>query len=441
VSSGSDQLAVAAPVLVAIVASIVIGRLYPLPVRALLPLAGRRRGPVGFLGLSQAGRSGLAFILPALALVLTLTLAAFGVMLTQSVAAGQLASSWARTGADAIFTAPGNDVISATARRAVTAVPGVRQTALVYIEANTYQSNNFLLTTAARTESLGVAIVNPPQYAALARDTPWPQFPAAALARRAGPIPILVSAAAAASEPGLAVGARQTLDAYGIKIRVRIAGITGDQTPAFPGGAAFIAYPQWASALLPAVPGPNELLVTGAVLSVRRLDAVASLRLHDDGLLLRSSLLQAQQASAAQYAVRLFDIGSWAAAALSAVALLFGLGATAQARSQLRTRMSAMGMSARQARALALFDPMALLIVAIAGMAAAGTLLSLISSQVIALRSLTSSASPVPVRLDLAALLYPAAGAIALALIIIAAEHGLASRAETAAALRHEEAS
>jgi putative ABC transport system permease protein len=440
ISSGSDQLAVAAPALVAIVASIVIGRLYPLPVRALLPLAGRRRGPVGFLGLSQAGRSGLAVILPALALVLTLTLAAFGVMLTQSAAAAELASSWVRTGADAIFTAPGNDVISVPAQRSVAAVPGVRQTALAYIEINTYQSNNFLLTTSARTESLGVAIVNPRPYAALARDTPWPQFPAAALARRAGPIPILVSAAAAGSEPGLTLGARQTLDAYGIKIGVRVAGIVGNATPAFPAGAAFIVYPQWAAARMPAVPGPNELLVTGASLSVPRLEAVASVHLHDDGLLLRSSLLRAQQRSAAQYAVRMFDVGSWAAAALSAVALLFGLGATAQARRHLRTRMSALGMSSRQARALALFDPVSLLIVAIAGMAAAGTLLALISSEVVPLRSLTGSAGPVAVQLNLTALAYPAAGVVALALIIIAAEHGLAARAESAADLRNEEA-
>ena len=440
ISSGSDQLAVAAPVLVAIVASIVIGRLYPLPIRALLRLAGRRRGPVGFLGLSQAGRSGLAVILPALALVLTLTLAAFGVMLTQSAAAAELASSWVRTGADAIFTAPGNDVISVPAQRAVATVPGVTQTALAYIEINTYQSNNFLLSTSARTESLGVAIVDPRPYAALARDTPWPRFPAAALARRAGPIPILVSAAAAGSEPGLTIGARQTLDAYGIKIGVRIAGVVGNATPAFPAGAAFIVYPQWAAARLPAVPGPNELLVTGASLSVPRLEAVASVHLHDDGLLLRSSLLRAQQQSAAQYAVRMFDVGSWAAAALSAVALLFGLGATAQARRHLRTRMSALGMSSRQARALALFDPVSLLIVAIAGMAAAGTLLALISSEVIPLRSLTGSAVPVPVQLNLTALLYPAAGVAALALIIIAAEHALAARAESAADLRNEEA-
>ncbi len=188
------------------------------------------------------------------------------------------------------------------------------------------------------------------------------------------------------------------------------------------------------------MPGPNELLVTGASLSVPRLEAVASVHLHDDGLLLRSSLLRAQQQSAAQYAVRMFDVGSWAAAALSAVALLFGLGATAQARRHLRTRMSALGMSSRQARALALFDPVSLLIVAIAGMAAAGTLLALISSEVIPLRSLTGSAVPVPVQLNLTALLYPAAGVAALALIIIAAEHALAARAESAADLRNEEA-
>jgi putative ABC transport system permease protein len=439
VAGGSDQLGIAAPVLVATVASIVIGRLYPIPVRGMLLLANRRRGPVSFLGLSQAGRAGLATIVPALALVLTLTLAAFGVMLTQSVATGQIASTWAKTGADAIFTAPGNNVVTTTAQGAVDTVPGVRHTAAAYVEASTNQTSNFLMTVSGGTVALGIAIVNPPAYGALARDTPWPAFPVAALAQRPGPVPILVSAAAAAADPGLVTSGPQTLSAYGIKIAVRVAGTLGT-TPAFPAGGTFIVYPQWAAAQIASVPGPNELLATGPRLSVPRLRAVASLHLHGDGLLLRSTLLNAQLSSAAEYAVRLFDLGGWAAAALSAVALFFGLGATAHARRTLRTRMSAMGMPTRQARALALFDPLALLATAIAGMTMAVGLLTVISRQVIPLQSLTSSATSVPVTLSLTALAIPAAGVMALAFTVITAEHVLAIRSETATALRYEEA-
>jgi putative ABC transport system permease protein len=439
VAGGSDQLGIAAPILVAIVASIFIGRLYPIPVRGLLPLAARRRGSVGFLGLTQAGRSGLGAILPALALVLTLTLAAFGVMLTQSVASGQVASTWASTGADALFTAPGNGVIAATAQHAVDAVAGVKHTALVAIEANTYQSNNIILTSSGSPVSLGVGIVDPRSYAALSKDTPWPLFPASAIGQRGGPVPILVSAAAAASQPGLDVGARQTLSAYGTKIPVVVEGIIGD-TPAFPTGGPFVIFPQWAVAQMPIVPGPNELLVTGPKLSVPQLRKVGEVHLHGDGLQLRSDLLSAQLKSAAEFAVRLFALGSWAAAALSAVALFFGLGATAQSRRTLRSRMSAMGMSSRQARALALFDPVALLIVAVVGMLMSAGLLALISRQIIPLSSLTSSSSPVPVSLSLPALALPAAGAVALALIVITAEHVLAARSESSQALRYEEA-
>jgi putative ABC transport system permease protein len=439
VAGGSDQLGIAAPVLVATVASIVIGRLYPIPVRALLPLAMRRRGPVSFLGLSQARRAGLASIVPALALVLTLTLAAFGVMLTQSVAAGQIASTWAKTGADAIFTAPGNNVITPVAQHAVAAVPGVLHTALVFTAAYNGQFPNSLITTAGQAENISIAVVSPAEYGALSNDTPWPGFPVPALARRPGPVPILISAVAVADQPGAVTGTRLTLNAYGIKVGVRVAGTIGT-TPAFPAGGAFVVFPQWAIAQLPSIPGPDELLATGPHVSVSRLDATAALHLHGDTLQLRSALLGAQLGSAAEYAVRLFDLASVAAAALSAVALCFGLAATGKNRRILRTQMSAMGMSAGQARALALYDPLALLATAIAGMILAVGLLSLIARQIIPLQSLTSSTTGVALSLSLLALAIPAAGAIALALVVIATEHVLTTRSESGTALRYEEA-
>lgn len=439
VAGGTNQLGTATPVLVAIVASILIARLYPIPVRGMLPLASRRPGAVSFLGLSQAGRAGLGAILPGLALVLTLTIAAFGVMLDQSVSTGQLASTWAKSGADAVFTAPGDDVITAAAQHAVDTVPGVKHTTLVFVDTNTFNNNDIIIPTAGSPVSLGVGIVDPASYAALAKDTLWPSFPAAALARGPGPVPVLVSTDAAASQPGLAPGSEQTLSAYGTRVKVVVAGTIG-ATAAFPSGGPFIIMPEWAVATLPFVRGPDELLVTGPELSVRRLKAVAAAHLRDDGLLLRSTLVKAEQDSAAQYAVRLFSLGSWAAAALSVVALIFGLGATARTRHTLRTRLTAMGMSARQARALALFDPVALLAVAVLGMAAAVSLLSVISRQIIPLNSLTSSPALVPVSLSVTAVAIPAASVIVLALIAISAEHLFATRSESARALRREEA-
>jgi len=438
--SGSDQLGVLSPVLVAIAASIAVGRLYPLPVRALLPLTASRRGPVGFLGMTKVGRSGLATMLPALALVLTLTLAAFGWMLTKSVSDGQITSSWSQSGADAVVTASGNNTVSTAAEHAFAALPGVRHTALVYTAGGTTQFAPSLISPAGKSVALGLAVVDPAPYAALSDDTPWTKFPASVLAKRAGPVPILISAAAAATA-GVdgTLGSHQKLELGGIYMPVRIAGTIGD-TAAFPAGGPYVVMPQWAVGTFPSIPGPSTLLVSGPSAAPSALTALAAHDVRGSQVIVRASLLHAERTSAAQYAVRLFILGSWAAAALSVVALLFGLAATAQSRRTLRTRMAGLGMSSSQARALALFDPVSLLTVAIVGTLAAGAGLSLISRQVINLAALTSSATPAPVRLDLLALLVPAAGVVVLALVMVASEHALASRGESATALRTEEA-
>jgi putative ABC transport system permease protein len=63
----------AAPALVAILAVIVVGRLYPMVVRGLLRLSASSRGASGFLVLTRAARTSLASTAPAFALVLALT--------------------------------------------------------------------------------------------------------------------------------------------------------------------------------------------------------------------------------------------------------------------------------------------------------------------------------------------------------------------------------
>ncbi|WP_338119547.1 ABC transporter ATP-binding protein, partial [Streptomyces parvus] len=74
--SDTDLLVSGAPVLVALIAALVLVRLYPLPLRlAARPMA-RLRGAIGFLSLARAGRSSAGGALPLLALLLALATAA-----------------------------------------------------------------------------------------------------------------------------------------------------------------------------------------------------------------------------------------------------------------------------------------------------------------------------------------------------------------------------
>jgi putative ABC transport system permease protein len=435
-----NALTLASPVLIAAAASIAVARLYPIPVRALLPLATRRRGPVGFLGLASAGRSGLSAILPALVLVLTMTLAAFGWMLAATVTSGQIASSWMSLGADAVITVSHNHAISIAAQRAVGAVPGVRHSALVYVTGGTTEFAPSLYAAHQSGFPVGLAVVSPGQYAALASSTPWAAFPAFSLARRPGAVPILVSDGAAAAEPGQsATNTRQVLELGGIRLPVVVAG-TISVTPAFPGGGSYVVMPQWAEADFPSISGPATLLVTGSSIATAALTRAADQTMPSPTIVLRSQLLRALQSAVANYAVRLFLLSVWASAALSAFALMFGLAATSQARRQLRRRLSAFGMSGRQIRALSLTDPLALLLVAVLGMVLAALTLILISGKAINLAALTGATSATGVSLSLPAILIAAAAAIILALAAMAAENTLAARADATTAPRTEEA-
>jgi putative ABC transport system permease protein len=441
--SGGD-LAEVSPLLVAAAASIGIARLYPVPVRALLPVAIRRRGPVGFIGLAKAGRSGLGAILPALALVLTLTLAAFSWMVTQSVNSGQATTAWQQVGADAVVNAvvnvPEYAGIPVSAQRAIDGVPGVRHSTLVYETARSTAFAPSLYPSANRSFAVGLLVVNPREYAAVARGTPWPRFPAGVLGHRAGPVPILISDPVAAAEPGHGyVGAREVLELAGTDMHVVVAG-TISATPAFPAGGAYVVLPQWAAAQFPSIAGPSTVLVTGPGLSAATLTAVVARHLPGAQIVVRSQVLAALHNSASGYAVRLFVLSVWAAAALSAVALFFGLAATARGRRLLRSRLSALGMSAGQARALALTDPISLLSVAVLGMVTAGSVLVLISAQTVNLGPLIGAVGAVGVTMNLPALLIPAIVAVAAALAAAAIENRLAERAGTASALRTEEA-
>ncbi|MYZ41268.1 ABC transporter permease, partial [Streptomyces sp. SID4917] len=59
-AGAGDLLVSAAPVLVALIAALVLVRLYPLPLRHAARPAARLRGAVGFLALARAGRSSSA---------------------------------------------------------------------------------------------------------------------------------------------------------------------------------------------------------------------------------------------------------------------------------------------------------------------------------------------------------------------------------------------
>ena len=444
----SDAYTTASPVLAAIAASLLAARLYPLPLRGLLRVAAARPGPVGFLGLAQAARARVSAVLPVLALVLALTVAAFAALVAASVAAGQEATSWAAVGADATVAAPAGKiagVISPRVVRAVAAVPGVTSATAVWTEPGLGNFAAQVSAAGGRTATAALAVVSPGPYAALAARTPWGGFPARLLAGdgQGGPVPVLASAQLGAALGG--AGRTATINLDGDIVPVRIRGVIG-LTPAEPSGGSFLIVPQWAAARLDYVPGPNLLLATGPGTGSPQFAAAAAGAGPGRVITQRQQVLTGLRASPAQAAAdRINTLGIWAAAALTVLALLVGLAASAGGRSALAARMAALGMTARQARALDLMQALPLLAAGITGMLVATIGLALLigpalNLAVFAAGGAGTAPSFVSVQVQPGPLLLPAAGAVIAAVLIVAAQRALTARRRSAAPTGQQEA-
>ena len=167
----------AAPVLVAVPAAVLVVRLSPLALRGLLRLAAARPGVTAFVGFARAARAALTVTLPAFALVLALTVVAFGFMVRTAVLRGEIAASWRDTGADAVIgLASVTGPVTPADQLAIAAVPGAARTAAVAVSTAAPGGG----------AQIDVVVVSPASYAALVASTPYPVVPAGLLARPPG---------------------------------------------------------------------------------------------------------------------------------------------------------------------------------------------------------------------------------------------------------------
>ena len=249
--SGVNLYTSSAPLLVAIPVVIIVLRLYPPILGGLLRGSARTARAPAFLGLARASRTALTPALPAFALVLALTIAAFAGMVRDAVTNGEVAASWQTVGADATVTPAPNLIIAPNAVRAITSVPGVSHAAEVW---------NALWETPAGAQ-LNVLAVDPASYAALvASGQGYPQVRAGLLAAptTAGAAQPVLASPAAVADLGDGVISLDTNQGVVAPVRVRVAGILSS-TPAMPGNGAFVIMPVAAirSTATPPVPAPS----------------------------------------------------------------------------------------------------------------------------------------------------------------------------------------
>lgn len=130
-SDGIDPLLAAAPLLLALAASVLILRLFPLVLTAVAKGAARSRGALGILGATQAQRS--VSVVPVLALTLAIGLGVGGALLLDTVRSGQVDAAWERIGADARLDGP----VADSDVDAVLGQPGVEAATAIYVNPGT----------------------------------------------------------------------------------------------------------------------------------------------------------------------------------------------------------------------------------------------------------------------------------------------------------------
>ena len=127
--TGVDPLLAAVPLLLALVACVVVLRLYPIPLARLLRATAARSGLVPFLGSARALRDPSAGLVPVLAVVVGVSVAVFSAVLLGTVQTGVERAAARQVGADAAVSGMPLTLEQLDGFRAV---PGVDAIAPVY---------------------------------------------------------------------------------------------------------------------------------------------------------------------------------------------------------------------------------------------------------------------------------------------------------------------
>ncbi|MEU1281166.1 ABC transporter permease [Streptomyces sp. NPDC005805] len=419
-SDAGDLLVSAAPVLLALIAALVLVRLYPLPLRWAARPAARLRGAVGFLSLARAGRASAVGALPLLALLAALSTAAFGGAVLAGIDDARARAALLATGADARVTGPRDSTaLPPGAEEAVRKAAGVRSVTTAQIE--------HALTLPPPRDGVGdppavsLVAVDPAAYAALTRALDLGAFPADALRSGAGDdtVPAVVTPGVAAY---LGEGAHR-VDAVAGEFRIEVAAVR-ERTPAVT-AAEFVIVDR---SRLTRV-APTALLVTGAEVDGPALRAAAREAGGGpaaDGELtvrLRSEARAAFTDSPLQAgAERVYGAAVAAGAGYAVLALLLSLLQSAPERAVLLARLRTMGLTTRQGRRLLAAEALPPAALAAAGGVLTGWATIVLLAPGVDLVRLALAAAPgvaplgsVPLRADAWSLGAPAAAVVLLA--------------------------
>jgi putative ABC transport system permease protein len=416
-TGATDLYASLAPLLVAVPAVIVALRLYQLVLRGLARGSARQRGIIGFLGLTRAAQAPVTLALPAMTLVLALTVGTFTGMVRAAVVRAETAVSWQETGADVVVAAPGQLRISTAAEQAIAAAAGARHVVSSLTAA--------LITPSGQV--MTAIVVDPASYAALVASTPgFPPVRPALLAQPPGQaaIPVLASPPAAAELAGQASTTILAQDGLPT-VRVRVSGEL-QSTPAMPDGGAFIVLSRSAVRSASEPLPVNQMLLTGPSIDMTRLRAAVQATMpgaDTPTVITRSqALLELNGAPLQQGTFFLFTLAVAYAAVLALAVMLLELALGAADRELTTARLATMGLTEGQRVRLVAIEVIPSVAAAAIAAAACAIALPRLLAPAVNLSVFTQSQAPAPLRPDFAAFLLPLGALLVITVIALGYE-------------------
>ncbi|MBC9718055.1 ABC transporter permease [Streptomyces sp. TRM66268-LWL] len=424
-SDDADGLISAAPVMVALIAALLLVRLYPLPIRFLSRPLMRRRGAIGFLSLARAGRTSAAQALPLLALLVALTTAAFGGSVIAGIADARDEAALQTVGADVRVNAQPNKALPEDLADKLRAVDGIREVSPVYIDANMRMPDGG--------KEISLIAVDPESYARLSGRTGLGAFSAGELkASGSGALPALASADAAKR---LGRGEHELRSIPG-DFTAKVTGVLETTPASF--GAEFLLID--VSALPEAT--DSALFATGSDYDRTQLSkavatagpSVAFEQRTDQRATLSDSPLQSGAETVYGFAVA-------AGAGYAVLAVLLSLLQSAPERTALVARLRTMGLGKGQARRLLVLEALPQALLAAAG----GALVALAAMELIspgldlgriALAAQAEVFGGARLRMDPWSLLVPAGAVVLLAVSVALAQAWWTARQTSLTELR-----
>jgi putative ABC transport system permease protein len=375
-TNGVDLLLAAAPLLLAATITIIVLRVYRLPL-ALGVAAGRRSiGALGLLAAVRAQRS--IAVLPLLALTLAVALAVGGGLLASTVSAGQETASWQRIGADVRVRA----AVTPAQVSAIASSPGVIGATAIRSE----DGLQFRLTGGTNFASL--VAVNP-GFAGFVRQLPGGASAAgiAALQKLAKPVPASRALPVVVGPDFAAQISSENVGVYvGLKfIPIQVVGVT-DYSPSGFLGSPFVFVDRSAlSARLDKAVSTDIVLVNGPGASA----AAKTLGASRADTHTRAAWLSAQRHLALVSGVdQSITLATLATALLAILALVVTVLSGARERGRSLALIRTLGLPARLGWWLALAELAPVLIAALVGGVIAGVGIVLLLEPAMGLREL-----------------------------------------------------